>query len=320
MNRQMIKQTSTEIVEAKNLFNEIVEKFISSLDTKKKTKDTYRRALRVFEIWVKDKGIINPKREHILEYKDYLRDKTVVGHNGEVKSLSPLSITAYLSALRCFFTYLEAEHIYPNIAKGIKGMKKQRGFRKDALTAEEVKRLLESIKTEALNDLRDYALINLIARTGLRTIEVSRAEVGDIGREGGETVLRVWGKGRDSKDEFVILTDEAYKPILDYLQAREAVKDSEPLFLSHSNRNKTEHLTTKSISRIVSERLKSVGLKNSRVTAHSLRHTAGTIALMNGARIEQVKDMLRHSDINTTMIYAHNINRLSDGAEKYVSF
>jgi len=320
MNTPMIKETSTEIIESKDLFRDIIEKFFATLDVKQKTKDTYRRALRVFEIWISDKGIINPKREHILEYKDYLRDKTIVGHNGEIKSLSPLSITAYLSALRCFFTFLEAEHIYPNIAKGVRGMKKQRGFRKDALTGDEVKRLLEGIHLDALTDLRDYALINLIARTGLRTIEISRAEVGDIGREGGETVLRVWGKGRDGKDEFVILTDEAHKPLLDYLQARGEVKDSDPLFASHSNRNTQDKITTKSISRVIASRLQSVGLKNSRVTAHSLRHTAGTIALMNGARIEQVKDMLRHSDINTTMIYAHNINRISDGAEKYISF
>ena len=191
---------------------------------------------------------------------------------------------------------------------------------KETLTKDEVKRLLDGIKTTNLNALRDYALINLMLRTGLRTIEVVRASIGDIGREGGETVLRVWGKGRDTKDEFVILMESAYKPILDYLQCRQTTNTSEPLFASHSNRNTSEPLTTRSIRRIIEARLKAVGLKTSKVTAHSLRHTSATIALTNGADLIQVKEMLRHSDVNTTMNYAHNLNRLSKGAEKFIEF
>jgi integrase/recombinase XerC/integrase/recombinase XerD len=163
-------------------------------------------------------------------------------------------------------------------------------------------------------------MINLMVRTGLRTIEVSRALIDDIQREGGETVLRVWGKGRDTKDDLVILTEEAYKPILDYLQARGTTKLSDPLFISHSNRDKGQTLTTRSIRRIIQTRLAAVGLKTSKVTAHSLRHTAGTIALMNGADLLSVKEMLRHSNINTTLVYAHNLNRLSKGAEKFITF
>lgn len=48
--------------------------------------------------------------------------------------------------------------------------------------------------------------------------------------------------------------------------------------------------------------VKAIGFKTSKVTAHSLRHTAGTIALMGGADLLSVKEMLRHSNINTTLI------------------
>jgi site-specific recombinase XerD len=126
--------------------------------------------------------------------------------------------------------------------------------------------------------------------------------------------------GRDTKDDFVILTADAYEPILDYLQARGETKTSEPLFISHSNRNKKEALTTRSIRRIIEARLKAVGLKTSKITAHSLRHTFGTIALKNGADLLSVKEALRHSLINTTLIYIHNLNRLTKGAEKYIDF
>ena len=313
-------ERNTAIESMRNVIATTVEKFLACLDAKDRTKEAYRKSLRVFEIWIADKGIKNPQREHILEYKDYLQSKTIADTHGNIKSLSSLTVSAYLTALRRFFAYLEAEKIYPNIAKDIKGLKRPRGFLKDTLTKDEAKRLLDGIKMNAVNSLRDYAIINLMLRTGLRTIEIVRASIGDIGREGGETVLRVWGKGRDTKDEFVILTEASYKPILDYLQERKTTNTSEPLFASQSNRNTTALLTTRSIRRIVEERLRAVGLKTSKVTAHSLRHTSATLALSNGADLIAVKEMLRHSNINTTMTYAHNLNRLAKGAEKFVDF
>lgn len=303
-----------------DIWTRTVDKFIANSDNRLITKESYRRALRVFEIWVTDKGIINPTRENIIAFKSYLKDKPIVGNNGEIKALAPSSGTTYLSVVKQFFTFLEAEKIYPNVARGIKGMKRPKGFAKETLTKDEVCRLLEGIKRDDLNGLRDYAVINLMLRTGLRTIEVSRVLLDDIGREGGEVVMRVWGKGRDAKDEFVLLTDATYKPILDYLQARGQTRLTEPLFISHSNRNKAEALTTRSIRRIIEDRLTSVGLKTPKVSAHSFRHTSATMALMNGADLISVKEMLRHSNINTTLIYTHNINRIAKGAEKFIEF
>lgn len=318
---QLIPTTETRaIADVKDLLRIAVDKFLASLDTKEVTKQAYRKALRIFQIWMTDKNYQNPTRENILEYKAYLQGKTIAGKDGEPKKLASLTVTVYLIALRRFFAFLEAEKLYPNITKGIKGLKRPRGFLKDTLTKDEVKRLLEGIKVDNLNALRDYAMINLMLRTGLRTLEISRATIGDIGREGGETILRVWGKGRDTKDDFVILTEGAYKPILDYLQAQRETKLSEPLFISHSNRNKAEALSTRSIRRIIEARLKQVGLKTSKITAHSLRHTAGTLALMNGADLLSVKEMLRHSNINTTLIYTHNLKRITHGAEKFINF
>jgi len=318
MINEIVQSGNEKSLEVRDLLAYAMEKFLLSLDVRPSTKDAYKKALRVFEIWIKDKKYINPEREHILEYKDYLKNKPIVNNDGEIKTLSPLTVTAYLTALRKFFAFLEAEKLYPNIAKDVKGLKRPKGFLKEALTKDEAIRLLEGIDRKDLNSLRDYALINLMLRTGLRTIEVSRALIEDIGRETGEAVLRVWGKGKDSKDSFVILTDKAYDPILNYMQARGETKLSEPVFISHSNRNNAEALTTRSIRRIIRDRLINTGLKTAKVTAHSLRHTAGTIALMGGADLIAVKDMLRHENINTTMIYAHNLNRISKGAEKFI--
>lgn len=321
MANELIPTVETKAVaDVKDLLRIAIDKFLASLDTKKGTKEAYQKALRVFEIWITDKGYQHPTRENILEYKAYLQGKTIAGKGGELKTLSSLTVTGYLTAMRRFFVYLEGEKLYPNIARGIKGLKRPKGFLKDTLTGDEAKRLLAGIQRDVLNGLRDYAMINLMLRTGMRTLEISRATIEDIGREGGETILKVWGKGRDTKDDFVILTEEAYRPILDYLQARGETKLSEPLFLCHSNRNQSETMSTRSVRRIIEARLKAVGLKTSKISAHSLRHTAGTIALAKGADLIAVKEMLRHSNINTTLIYAHNLNRITKGAEKFINF
>lgn len=306
METQVTVRESSEVSEV-NFFANRIEQFLSDLDARDTTRQTYRKALRCFERWFAETRQRLPQREHLLQYKAFLN-----------LHISPLSVSAYLTAVRRFFEFLEAEKIYPNVARGIKGMKRPHGFLKEPLTVDEARRLLSAVDRNCISGARDYAFISLMLRTGLRTIEVGRALIGDIAREGGETVLRIQGKGRDSKDDFVILTEDAYKPILEYLKARGTTYTDDPLFPSHSNRNRVTTLTTRSLRRIIEMRLKAVGLKTDKITAHSLRHSAATIALANGAHIVSIKEMLRHSNINTTMIYTHNLNRIKNGAEKFI--
>ena len=162
---------------------------------------------------------------------------------------------------------------------------------------------------------RDFAILNLLIRTGLRTIELIRANIEDIRQNSGEAVLWIHGKGRDNKDEFVILTNDALKPIYEYLQLRGKTTDSEALFTSLSDRNTNKRLTTRSISRIVKSSLIKIGLNSDKLTAHSLRHTAITLSLLAGASIQEAQALGRHANINTTMIYSHNINRVINAPE-----
>ena len=68
----------------------------------------------------------------------------------------------------------------------MKGLKKPKGFRKDCLTVEQIRAALSSFDTATSEGLRDYALFNLLVRTGLRTVEIRRAIVADLRQEGGE--------------------------------------------------------------------------------------------------------------------------------------
>lgn len=301
---------------------EFIERFLAAHDVRENSRGTYRRQLREFTQWVQGRGLIltNIRREEIVAYREHL--KTAAGGAGE--GLSAYTVSGYLTAVRRLFSWLESERIYPDITRGVKGPERPRGHAKDTLTPEQLRATLEGIKTapelSELERARDYALFNLMARTGIRDIEAARASWGDVRREDGERVLYVHGKGRSGADEFVLLTPPAFKPLRAYLDTRPHLWEGSPLFVSYSRRNWGERLSSRSISRIIKNSLKRAGLDESRLTAHSLRHTAITLALKGGATLEQAQAMARHGSPATTMIYAHNLDRVANGAEKRIKF
>lgn len=284
----------------------LIERFLSSLDRKPKTKESYRKALKPFFMFLQDRNITQPDQEDILDYKRYL--------NGKEYTVATRS--SYLTAVKSFFVYLEARKIYPNIAAGIEPLKKnKRQTGKQALTIGEAKAILQQIERSTLEGKRDFAFINLLLRTGLRTIEAERANVEDITVVSGQAVLFIQGKGRDSKDDYVVLTEETHGPIREYLAARKEEKPKSPLFCSLSDRNYGQRLTTRSMSRIVKNALKQAYLDRPTLTAHSLRHTAVTLSLIAGATIQEAQTFARHADINTTLAYAHNLDRIGKAPE-----
>jgi len=302
----------TEITVSQSLLlDKILDNFLADQDISASSRSTYARSLKQFKDWLYQdgrEGSLKIQREDILEYKSSLADK------------SSYTQTLYLTSVRKLYQWLESKKIYPDITRGIKGAKKPKGFRKDTLTPDQLRQSLKSIKRRSLEGKRDYAIFNLMARTGLRDIEVSRALVEDIRQEAGQTVLWIQGKGRDSKDDFVLLMEPAMKPIRDYLKARGSVQPGDPLFCSESDRNYGQPLTTRSISRIVKTALRAIGLDDSRLTAHSLRHSAISLSVAGGASLQQAQAMARHTDPKTTLIYFHNLERISAGAEKFINF
>lgn len=293
-----------ETTEAK----ELVTLFLSSIDIKPRSIDTYRKALKQFFLYLDKKNIMAPTKEDIIAFKNDLAAE----HEAATVSL-------YIIAVRQFFNWLYENGLYDNIAHGIKGARTPKGFRKDTLTIEQIKRTLQGIDRSTLEGKRNFAIINLLVRTGLRTIELHRADIEDIRQEAGEALLYIQGKGRDSKDAFVLLTEEALRPIREYLTARNEKDTSRPLFVSHSRRNAGERLSEETISRIVKSALRAAGIDDRRLTAHSLRHTAITLSLLGGASLQEAQTMARHADINTTLIYAHNIQRIKQAPERKIA-
>ena len=288
----------------------LVDSFIQAQDVKLSSKELYRRTLKQYFNWIDTKNYLLSEiaRPQLLEYKDELL----------TSGLSSLTVGSYITSVRRFYEWAEANKFYPNVAKGIKTPKRKQQFKKQPLLPEQATALLSYYQDRTL---RDYAVISLLLRTGLRTIEVIRASVEDIVFKGSQRVLLVHGKGRDEKDNFVLLTDKAYKPIADYLATRGKVNSSEPLFTSSSNNSKGERLTTRTISYIAKEGLKAIGLNESSFTAHSLRHTTAVNILRGGGSLEQAQFTLRHSNPATTQIYTATLNeerRLQNSGEALI--
>jgi len=293
-----------------NRLEELLNSFIEAQDIKPNSKQLYRRTLKQYFNWIDRKGysLSNVARPQIIEYKEDLLNS----------GKSSLTTGSYITAVKLFYEWTEANKYYPNVAKGVGSPKRKQQFRKQPLLPSQATELLNYYQSKTL---RDYAIVSLLLRTGLRTIELIRANVEDIVFKGSQRVLLIQGKGRDERDNFVVLTDKTFKPIEEYLKTRETTIGSSPLFISSSNNNKGEGLTTRTISYIAKEGLKAIGLNDKSFTAHSLRHSTAVNILRAGGSLETAQFTLRHSNPATTQIYTATLNeerRLQNSGEALI--
>lgn len=277
-------------------YDEVLTSFLNGLDIMETSRETYRWGLVRFFKWIRSSGrsleTLSPA--DIMSFKNSLMKE----------KLSPLTIGGYVTAVRMFYSWTETSLLYPNIARSVRPPRGRKGFRKCALSPQESASLLDYLKERSL---RDYAIVNLILRTGLRTIEVSRADIGDVVRKRGKRVLKVWGKGADEKDAYVILGQPVWGPIQEYLGQRKAYSKTDPLFVTEGKGHKGVRMAPRSIQYLCKEALKAIGLDGHEYSAHSLRHTTGVLILKNGGDWKDVQRVLRHASPATSQIYTASI-------------
>jgi len=284
------------------------------------TRKNYRAQLKRFFRFLSETGKINRAstltKHDISEYRKFLFDE----------GYSVYTVSGYIIAVRKFYELLEANKIYPNIAKSIKPPKRGENFvkNKDPLSVEQIRKILKMLKRNTLSEKRAYALFVLMVYTGIRRIEVHRTVIEDIRMEQGEHVLYVQGKGRLEKDAFVLLMPPVIEAIDDYLNARrkdQKEKDfsnKAALFTSISKNSYGKGLKPFKIGDIIRKIFNEAGINSKRVTPHSLRHTAITLAIKGGAKLVQAQAMARHIDPKTTLAYFKNLDRIEHGAEKFI--
>ena len=306
---QQVQRQNNSLDVSRTLDFNIFERFINYLDASPKTVETYKKALRQFFNYIGVHGIRQPQREDVLAFRDDLK----------ASGLKPTTVQNYITATRIFFKWTEQEGLYPNIAEHVKGAKLDKNHKKDYLTSRQAKEVLAGVQTDSEEGLRNYAILSLMVTGGLRTIEVSRANVGDLRTVGENTVLFVQGKGREEKTEYIKISAPVEKAIRSYLKARENVEEGQPLFTSTSNNSRGKRITTRTVSGVVKTALRNAGYDSARLTAHSLRHTAITLALLAGREITEVQQFARHANLNTTMIYNHALDQAKNGCSDSIT-
>ena len=306
MNELLAMEQSPLVI--REISEEVFNSWTSFIDASPRTVETFSNAIKHFFRYLQGKGIKQPQREDIVAYREYLS-----------KDHKPTTVQSYLAAVKLFFQWTEQEKIYPNIAQRVKGAKLDTEHKKDYLTKKQVSKLLKSIDRSTLKGKRDYAMLSLMVTTGLRTVSIINANVEDIRAAGDATALYYKGKGHQEKATYVKLAEPVEEAIRDYLKARGRADGKEPLFTSTAHRNNGGRMTTRSISRVAKESLIDIGLDSDRLTAHSFRHTAATLNLLNGGTVEETQQLLDHKNINTTLIYSHALERAKNNSEKRIA-
>lgn len=284
----------------------IVQDYANSLDVHKGTRDNYLATIKYFLNWLVNNKVDAVNRQVMLDYKRYLI----------ATYPSASTVNQYLAGVRSLFRYLETLGI-PNVMSTIKSVKQSKNHKKLPLTKEQALTIQTNIKRETLKDKRDYAMYELCLRNGLRECELERANVEDISTRDNENILYLQGKFQNEKNSFVVLCGTVMEALNDYLLARGDYKMSDPLFIGLAYNKPSTRLTTRSIRRIITKMLVDNNCKNKRVTPHSLRHTAITsLTKASDNDLLQAQIFARHSDVNTTTIYIHEDQRLSNAPEK----
>jgi integrase/recombinase XerD len=308
-----IPSSSELVVTTANLlevFADFLNIDVSAGDAASDTLNTYRRQVKQFVDWCESHKV-NPAAATKDDIKNYRRWMI------ETKKFKPATIALKLSVVSRFYqAAVERGLILVNPAIGVKPPREKRdpAERITYLETSEVEALLEAIPNDGtLKAARDKALLAIMVLEGPRTVELHRANISDVIRQGRNFGIRVEGK---RNIRVVPLTPEIANILLQYLEAREergeTLKPSSPLFIAVGNRAGGKRISRRGIRLVVDRYLQLAALKHTSgrvISAHSLRHTAGTLALRSGAELRQVQDLLGHADPRTTCIYAHVADR-----------
>ena len=289
---------------------------------------TYRKRGRAFVLWLEQgrpSDLRRLDRACVEAYRAYL----------DHKFTNPRTKNGYLTAVRHFLTFLGRYHPgLINAAEFVKGWRHSRTHTRRHLPVEDAKRLLAALETDPrkseIQRARNGAMAYLMLKTGLRTIEVSRARIEHLQEvvPGERWKLWVHGKGRTAADESVQVLREVYKKIEGYLALRPGpLQGHDPLFATTACLDRGGNvvtpaglkLSTRAIHRIITEGLLLAGVKKPGIVVHSLRHSTPTFALLNEANPTRVQKMMRHQHYATTEIYVEEVQKLLEGAEEAVT-
>jgi integrase/recombinase XerD len=273
-----------------------IDNFISYLHNIKKTSTntelSYKRDLGKLRQYLEERGItdVNSITAEVLEsYIVYL------GEN----HFAAATISRNVASIKAFVHYLCKEGIIgENIAEGLKAPKIEKKM-PEILTPEEVIWLLEQPKGDTPKEIRDKAMLELLYATGIRVTELITLKVSDVNMQMGYIICR-----DGSKERVIPFGAAAKKALTNYLENSRNVMlfdlKSDILFVNCSG----QPMSRQGFWKLIKYYAKKAGIQAD-ITPHTLRHSFAAHLVENGADLRSVQEMLGHSDISTTQVYAN---------------
>ena len=242
-------------------------------------------------------------RNHILSF---LMDE-------KERGIATTSIARRLVAIKVFFRYLAQEGLLKeNVTEAMDSPKLWKVL-PDALSYEEVERLL--LQPDATNPLgvRDRAILETFYGSGLRVSEICGLTLDGLQSEAG--YLRCVGKG--NKERVVPVSNTALQSVEQYLgEVRPLHTQDDDMRILFLTRRGTG-FSRKGMWKLIKQHARDAGIGKN-VTPHTLRHSFATHLLSNGAPLRIIQEMLGHADIATTQIYTHvDSSRLKSVHEQF---
>ena len=268
---------------------------------------------------IKQRGLSPRSIYHILRFADRFLDHRFGAGMIDLTGLRPADAVGFVqyllsrgrpyrdktavTHLRTFFQYLFARGITTtNLALSVINSAAARAKRLPRhLPSEGVEAVLDWVRRNPRHGVRDYAMLLLMARLGLRAPEIIRIELDDIDWRAGELTVRGKGKLHDR----VPIISEIGESVSRYLREERGPTECRTLFVTQ----RAPHRPFKDgqiVNTLIKDALDATGQKPATpyVGSHILRHSLATQLIKHGASLDEVGDMLRHRSRGSTMIYA----------------
>lgn len=269
------------------------------------TLESYIRDFNQFCEYIENTDIDDIANVNCDDIKDYVKYL-------EKKGKSHATIIRFVATIRCYYQFLVIKNIaVGNPASGIKFEKTDKKL-PEILSNKEIDLLLSQADSRDAKGCRDKAMLELLYATGIRVSELINLDIKDIIFDVG--ILHC----RNGKNERIIpVYPTAMVAVHEYIKRVRAItvfdNNETSLFVNMNG----QRLTRQGFWKIIKQYAAQAGI-NKDITPHTLRHSFAAHLLENGAQLKDIQEMLGHSDISSTQVYAHIMkNKFSSVYNKF---
>lgn len=285
-----------------------IDAFISYLHNVKKTSSntelSYQRDLKKFVVFLNGRGVkkvADIKKEDLTAYMDYMTDE----------EFKPATVSRNVASIKALFHFLVYEGKVPEDISGVLKSPKIEKKAPEIMTMSEVNTLLEQPNGDTPKEIRDKAMLELLYATGIRVSELITLKGEDLNLQMNYIIIH-----HGNKDRIIPFGLKARNALLRYLEnSREALvmnNKADELFVNCSG----VPMSRQGFWKLIKYYSRKAGITTD-ITPHTLRHSFAAHLVENGADLKSVQEMLGHSDISTTQIYANmNHNHLREVYQK----